>query len=518
MHTRSTIEIPRVDELARIGAENNPNGVAFSDAHRDLTWEKFDAESTRAANAFRHHLTQGDRVAFICQSSVDHIVMMQGASKAGAIPSNLHVRASPDTFRYCIDTLRPRVVVIDEKFSERFANRIYPELETDISAVVTTGEPMQPYEQPYSEFLSEGSEKPVDIRIREEDTAAVWWTSGTTGKPKGWCHTHRGIMLKATKSATTKMRNARRLMVLDPGFAAWWGTTMATMLATGTIVYRQEWNPESVLSLIEEERLTHAGFVTTMWREILRRDDLDSYDLSSLQRIFSTGEKLDPTTLSELEERICDTIKNGYSSTEIVGTEITNHEMEGDRIESVGKPIIGQQLRIIEEGGDPDDVVPANEIGEIIIKGPDAPVWAWDETERTEKAFTDGWWYSGDLGYKDEDGYLYLEGRADFMITSKGMKVFPSPIEERLNSHPGVEESIVVGIDDEEYGERVTAIVKRTGEDADVGADELDQYCLDSDEIARFERPRAYHFVDHLLPRTASGKLDRQSAIRQFEE
>ncbi len=511
MHAQPTNAMRTVNELSTIAAENNPHREAFADTDRRLTWSEFDAESNRLANAFREHITQGDRVAFVCESSVDHITAMNGAIKAGAIVSNLHVRASPETFRYCIDTIRPRVLVLDEAYSEFFEERVAPELTTDIATIITLGEPQTDYEQSYDTFRADQPATAPDVRITPDDIAAVWWTSGTTGKPKGWCHTHRGIMLKVLKTSTTGDRHARSLVVLSPGFAAWWGNVMSTLVTNGAVVFRRDWDPEDVPRLVEEEELTTVGLVTTMWREILRLDDLDSYDLSSLETIASTGETLDPTTIERLENQICDHIANGYSSTEMHGSRITNDEMVGDRIESVGKPIIGQRLRIIDEGGAPTDTVPTGDVGEIIIKGPDAPVWAWNNTEKTEQAFREGWWYSGDLGYTDEDGYVYLEGRADFMITSKGMKVFPSPIEERLNAHQAVEESAVVGVEDEEYGEKVTAIVQRT--DADLTADELDEWCLDSDKLARFERPRTYHFTDEPIPHTATGKLDRRGAM-----
>lgn len=514
MHARLSNEMPAVRELSTIAAENSPNATAFADERRRVTWSTFEAESRRAANAFRAYVAQGDRVTFLCESSVDHVTALNGAMKAGAIPSNLHLRASPDTLRYCIDALRPRVVVVDEERSEFFEERVYGRVSTDLATVVTLGESRTEYEQSYDEFVAGHPEMRVDVRTQEDDIAAIWWTSGTTGRPKGWCHTDRGIVLKAMNSTSTLDRATRSLTVLSPGFAAWWGNTISTLLAGGTVVYRRDWDPEAVVRLVEEESVTYVGLVTTMWREILRLDDLDQYDLSSLERIFSTGEKLDPTTLRRLETEICDTVTNGYSSTEMKGTVITNDEMEGDRIESVGKPHLGQRIRVVEREGSPTDTVEAGEIGEILVKGPDAPVWAWGDTAQTEQVFEDGWWRSGDLGYRDEDGYLYLEGRSDFMITSKGMKVFPSPIEERLNAHTGVADTAIVSVEDEEYGERVTAVVHRS--DPDVTRDELDEWCLDSDALARFERPRTYYFVDDPIDRTASGKLDRNAAKRRI--
>ncbi|MFC6764424.1 class I adenylate-forming enzyme family protein [Natrinema soli] len=514
MHGKSPIESQTLAELSSIAAENNPKTTAFADPDRRLTWAEYDRESVTAANAFQQYISQGDRVAFLCGSSVNHAVALNGVFKAGGIPSNFHVRASPNTLAYCIETIRPRVLVVDEEYAQFFEERVYENIDGERPTVLNLGTPQADYEQSLPSIIADQTGTEPDVRVEAADIAAVWWTSGTTGRPKAWCHTHEGILYKGHKRTISDDRLTRRLLVLSPGFASWWNNFINTMLSSGTAVFRPEWDPEDIVALIEEEELTLVTLVTTMWREILKLDTLDEYDLSSLQKIVSTGEKMDLTTLERLQNNICDNVHNGYASTEVLGTTISSAEMEGDRIESVGQPILGQQVRVIEEGASPQDTVKAEETGEIIIKGPDAPVWAWGNSEKTEAEFEEGWWYSGDLGYKDEGGYLYLEGRSDFMITSKGMKVFPTPVEERLNAHPSVEEAAIVGVEDDEYGERVTALVYRL--DATVDENELDEWCLASDDLARFERPRTYHFIDDGIPRTASGKLDRRTAKQQY--
>ena len=192
-------------------------------------------------------------------------------------------------------------------------------------------------------------------------------------------------------------------------------------------------------------------------------------------------------------------------------------EEQQDRIEeldgTVGKATPGTEVRIVEPDGDPDEQLPAGEVGELIVRTNDHPVWAWNRTAKNEAAFTDGWWHSGDVGYKDEDGYLYLEGRKDFMIMSKGIKVPPGPVEERLDEHPKVDESAVVGQPDDEYGEKVTAVVSAA--DPSVTAEELEEWCLDDDSLARYERPREYHILADPLPKTVTGKLDRSTTIEQ---
>lgn len=517
MHHTSTVEVPPVKDLSSIAAKNNPNKTAFGNSldGRRVSWKEFDDESNQAANAFREHVAQGDRVALLCENSVEHTTLWNGALKAGCIVSNLHVRASPNTLEYCIDALRPRALIVDENTSEYFEERVRDKITTDLDVIVNTEEAQTEYEHSFDSFLADQPTTEPDVRVREDDTAVVMWTSGTTGKPKGWCHTNRGLYFRGTTvlDVLEVNRSTRQPHVFTPSFAAWYSVVLPALVSGATTFFLSSWAPEDYLRLIDQEELTTALLVPTMWREILNLDSFDEYDVSSLRAITSAGEVLDATTLQRLRENICEIVKNSYAATEAYATVMNNDELEDNRIDSVGKPVPGVQIRIVDRDGTYEDVKPTGAVGEITVKAPDCPVWAWERTEKTEEVFEDGWWHSGDLGYRDEDGFLYLEGRDDFLIMSKGIKVYPTPIEERLNAHPGVNESAVVGVEDEEYGEKVMAYVHPS--DTDLTEAELDEWCLESDEIARMERPRTYHFVDEPLPRTATGKLDRKSTKDQ---
>ena len=517
MHEESNVQLPAVKDFSEIAAAHSRDEVAFAAGvdGRSLTWGEFDRESNQAAQAFQQTVSQGDRIAFFCENSLEHTVLWNGALKAGAIASNLHVKAAPNTIAYSVNTIRPRAIVVDPGTSEFFNERVRDKISPDVDVMVTTGESTHADEITYADFVADADDTPPDVRVREDDTAVIMWTSGTTGKPKGWCFSNRALYLRGIMltDALEVNRSTRQPHVFTPSFAAWYSVILPALLSGASTYFQQSWDPDDYLTLIEEKALTTALLVPTMWRELLDAPEFDTYDLDSLQAITSAGEVLDTTTLKRLRENVCPVIKNSYAATEVYSTVMNNDELIEERIESVGKPVPGVRIRIIDPDGSYRDTLPTGEIGELAVKAPDSPDWAWGRSEKTVDAFEDGWWYSGDMGHKDEEGFIYLAGRTDFMIKSKGIKVYPSPIEERLNAHEDVIESAVIGVPDEEFGEKVTAYIHT--DNAELDAEALDQWCLDSDNLARFERPRQYHFAEDKLPRTATGKLDRLSLTDQ---
>ncbi len=518
MQSHSTPYRHTLSELAGIAARNEGTEVAFVDTWTEetCTWNTFHERSNRAANAFREHAAQGDRIAFLCEGSTEHVTLWMGALKAGCVVSNLHTKASAETLQHCVDELSPQVVVIDEGFSELYSDAVHGEVAASIGRVVVIGEAARSHEQSAESFLDDRADTPPAISVDQDDLAAVIWTSGTTGFPKGWCFTHRGLMDRGMKllSLGGNSQGSRRLQGLTPSFAAWYSGIIPSLLSRPRTYFVQEWDPEKYLRLVDEEGLTGLGMVPTMWHELLSIEDFEDYDLSSLESIAAVGEKLTVDTLHNLRENVCENVVNSYSATESVVTHIMHDGEHEDVVGTVGKPVPMTDVRIVDPDGTPEDELPDGEVGEILVRTNDQPVWAWNDTAKLEDAFVDGWWRSGDMGYRDEDGFLYLEGRKDFIIKTKGIKVSPSPIEERLDDHPKVEKAAVVGVEDEEFGQKVTAVINAA--DGSVTAEELDDWCLESDTVARVERPRAYEIVEEELPRTVTGKLDRANTKEEF--
>ncbi|MFB6251767.1 MAG: class I adenylate-forming enzyme family protein [Halobellus sp.] len=502
-------ELPALKDLSTHNAKKSADSVAFEDATESVTWGEFDERSKRAADLFSDYVSKGDRIAFYSKPSVQHAVLFNGALKAGAVTTNLHRRIAPDAFRYSIDQTKPKVVVADGEIADSFATAATEDVLAPVSAVFTTEAAERAYERPLAPALADADPVEPDVLAEEDDIVTVAWTSGSTGRPKGWCHTNRTMFLKGRELATRSgySRNDKQLVVNRPSFLIWTSFLTRSLLGCEATYYLADWDPERWLDIVEERGITRAVLVPTMWKEVLDSDP-DAYDLSALSSVASTGEKLNPETLRRLRSEICGNVTQSYGSTEIHSTILYNNELTEERIESVGKPQAGTQVRIVDPDGSIDDERPPNEYGEIAVKSYQSPPWMWGDNERATAAFEDGWWRSGDRGRLDEDGFLYIEGRIDFQIKSRGVKITPESIEEALENHHGVINAAVVGVEDPEYGQKVTAIVERAS-DA-LSAEDLDAWMLESDRVADHERPRTYEFVD-AIDRTPSGKLDRQS-------
>jgi acyl-coenzyme A synthetase/AMP-(fatty) acid ligase len=293
---------------------------------------------------------------------------------------------------------------------------------------------------------------------------------------------------------------------------------MAFFNVGAKVVFRSKWDPEEYLRTIEKEKITISFLVPTMWRMIFAKwDEIGKYDMSSVRMAAFAGEVMDPTTLKKIQKNITPHLMQIYGTTELgasAGAVMFEEDMVGDRLASVGKPMLNSDMRIIKPGCTRFDELSTGESGEVIIRGPSVASLVWNNPAAARKIFekdgNDTWWHSGDMGHIDKDGWLYLEGRTDDMIISGGINIMPARVEEILLSDPDVAEVAVVGISDPNWGQKVKAFVvpSKPG----LKEDALEKFMKGS-ELADYQRPRIYEFLE-TLPRTATGKINRK-ALRE---
>jgi len=282
------------------------------------------------------------------------------------------------------------------------------------------------------------------------------------------------------------------------------------MVNTGSkLVFQQNWNPDLVPKIIEEEQLTIAVLIPTHWKGVLQAD-IEDYDLSSLRQGIYGAEPLGASLFQELQEKVTENFLAIYGSTELLmsGTVLHAHQVREETLDTIGQPLPNVHARIIEiDSKDPSAEVPKEEVGELIVNGPSVASKLWNNPEKEQEIFhEDGWVFTGDLARITDNGFISLEGRSDNMIISGGM------VEHALEAHPDVEEAAVVGTPHERWGEAVKAYVVAGG---DLTPAALEEWCRGSDDLADYQRPREYAFVDD-LPRNNPGKLDRAELRQQL--
>jgi len=339
------------------------------------------------------------------------------------------------------------------------------------------------------------------------------YTSGTTGRPKGVPRSHRAERTAAVSCiANLRYRPRDAALGVMPLFHTMGiRILLCGVMLNGAFIAMRAFDPGAALKLIEAERIAALFLVPTLFHDMLAHDACAAADLSSVHNVAYAGMAM----TGALERRCREVLRpeifaNYYGSSEIFTFTVCDHL---DRKPGCAGPAgINQIIRVVTAdpagAATPDDVLPPGEVGEVIatMQSPEAFAGYWKRPDADARAIRDGWYFTGDLGYVDGDGALFLSGRIDDMIISGGENIHPEEVEDVLADCALVRQAAVVGLPDERLGQLVTAFIEPTGPEASAGA--LDAHCRAS-ALARFKRPRAYVFVA-ALPRSASGKLLRR--------
>jgi 2-furoate---CoA ligase len=360
-------------------------------------------------------------------------------------------------------------------------------------------------------LASDPVEGPSDVD--ETEICLMLYTSGTTGRPKGVPRSHRAERLAASHCiAQLYYRHGESALGVMPMFHTMGiRSILMSMLLNGALVVLPAWDAETAMRLIQDEKIDTLFLVPTMFHDMLHHPKRGDYDLSAAQNIGYAGMAM-TSALTDMCQREFQPrhFLNFYGSSEIFCFAVCDHVAE--KPGCAGRAGLGQILRVVEAdpdgGSGPDNLVPAGESGEIIapMDGMEAFSGYWKRPEADAKSIRDGWYFTGDLGYFDEDGELYVVGRVDDMVISGGENIYPEEVEDVLAKSPLVEQVAVIGMPDDRMGSKIVAFIEPAS--AECSADALDAWCLDS-TLARFKRPRAYVFVKR-IPRSAAGKLLRR--------
>lgn len=375
----------------------------------------------------------------------------------------------------------------------------------------------------YEKILHEASDGEPQQEVKRDDVAMIMYTSGATGLPKGVITTQRNIMAN-TNTMCLELRIVHEdvtvlVMPLYHNGGLW--PTMSTVYRGGTNILLPHFDLETMLKTIEEKRVTFLNLVPTMLLRMVSHPNLPAYNIESLRLIMYAGA---PIPLEQLKNamqilgphRFYNSLGCTEASGNLISFPTTEHALEGPmacKLGSVGKDAIGVEIAIVDEQGNEQ---PPGKTGEIIARGDNITQGYWKMAEETAEVFKDGWLFSGDMGYRDEDGYIFLVDRKKDIIISGGENVASREVEEVLYQHPAVQEATVIGVPDEEWGEAVKAVVvlKSHGGETTREAD-LIEFCRT--RLAGYKKPRSIDLVKE-LPKNAAGKIDKARLKSLYKE
>jgi long-chain acyl-CoA synthetase len=507
-------EFPTIGDTLEQSVARHPENDAIIYPQKDQRWsyEEFDNRVNRLANSLVElGIEKGDRVATVLYNGSEIAITVYACAKIGAVFTPLNFRLPAGEIEYIVNDAEAKMVIY-ESDTQSAVETARPELES-VEEFVFVDDDVPADATDFYGLLESGSPESPDIIVEETDIYAFIYTSGTTGRPKGVVHEHRD-MIEHSLIVIAEMNITSDdigLSILPLYHCAELHAMLFTRLHRGaTNVIHHEFEPQAALEAIEKHNVSVMFGAPTAWHALARTAAETDVDVSSLERGLYGAAPMPEEVLNMAMEHLCEEYIQAYGMTEIGPCGVFQRpEDQLPKQGSAGLPAPNHEVRVVEPGAPPDEQVEQGEVGEIIIAGPCTMREYWNRPDATEASLREQngseWYYTGDIGYFDEDGYLYHVDRKDDMIVSGGENIYPAEVEDVLFLHDRVEEAAVLGESDTEWGEQVVAYVVG---DEGVTAEQLDEFMTDSDRLADFKRPRKYYFVDS-LPKNPSGKVQK---------
>ena len=489
--------------------------VGVVDGDKRFTYRQFGERTHRLANALRDlGVAPHERVSFITYNTHQLLEAYYGVLEAGAVLNPVNIRLTPKEIAYIVGHAGSKVVFFHKDFKP-IVEAIIPELPAKPRFVIMEGAPDGVASDEYEALLSGGSPDPLTPEIDENEVAELFYTSGTTGFPKGVAMTHRELYLHGlyAEIGLQFTEDDVALHVVPLFHVNGWGTPHFLTMVGGQHVMLRKFDPVSFMQAVERYKVTRVLAVPAIFNAVLHHSERTKYDLSSLKQVIIGGAPSSPTLIAGLEEALhCQAIV-GYGLSETTPiltvatprtflTESEPPEKRAIRQSWTGWPLPGIGLRVVHSDG--RDVRPDGEqIGEIVVRSNTVMEGYYRDPEATAATIRDGWLYTGDMAVIDDQGYVLIKDRSKDIIIRGGENISSVEVENAILSHPAVLECAVVSAPDKALGEAPVAIVVLK-EGASATPKELRDHC--KARLARFKVPRDIHFHDS-LPKGGTGKI-----------
>ena len=526
----------KIGDFVKFAARAAPDRLALITDDVRYTFQEIYGFCNSLANGMvQMNIQKGDRVAILYRNGHRIVISLFGVPRMGAITVPLNYMMSKTELAYCLNDCAPKVLMYGPEYED-----IIEFLTEECKSIDYFISPDE-FERIITSYSKEG---PIGmdgkrIKISNKDTLYIMYTGGTTGFPKGVMLSHKNITSTMASTGGRMMsdmgqyseekrlkilkRMEREFSIFMTDLPIFHGAAMYTLIvsyyAQSTFVTHKKFDPVNTFKTIEKEKVNTLEVVPTVLIRLLDAYD-PKYDISSLETIIYGAAAIDPTTLKKALEVFKDVEFSqvfGMTETAIPITTLTSddHDMIRDKkynylLRSAGKPIAGVIVKIVNELR---DELPIGEIGEIAVHGDGIMQGYWKLEEKTKSVIdNDGWFYTGDMGKLDENGYLYIVDRAKDMIVSGGENIYPAEVENAIYRHPGVQLCAVIGIPDEKWGEAVCAIiVPREG--YEITGEEIIHLC--KEHIASYKKPKRVIFTKS-LPMSPQGKILKRKLREKY--
>ena len=486
----------------------DPGAVAVVDGDLRLTYRDWLGRIGALVASFdRLGLRPGDHLVSVLQNRWEAATLHWACQFAGIVITPINWRAKGDEIDFCIENAEAKALVFEEVSAEAVRASHLAGALTRIAVGGTQIEGAIPFAD-----LVAGDGVEPEARVGADAWSIMLYTSGTTSRPKGVPRRHRAERAAGVAHVAQNLyrRGEVTLGVMPLYHTMGVRSLIAMSLIGGAFVCLPRYDTKTALALIERERITNLYLVPTLYHDLVHDPAFTGTDVTSVRKLGFAGASMTDGLLQKLDAAFHpDLFVNHYGSSEIYTFSIDQKAIL--KPGSAGRAGINQMVRVVRlSAGSPDDCAAPGEEGEIIalLAGDEAFEGYWRRPEADAKALRDGWYFTGDTGFIDDDGDLFVTGRVDDMIITGGENVSPVEIESCLSLHPAVSEVAVVGLPDEKWGKIVVAFIKRK---APVEAEDLDRYCRDSG-LSNFKRPRRFVFV-HDIPKSPVGKLLRRHLV-----